>query len=105
VIFAGSGNVTVHGGSGSDLIAAGSGNATLDGGRGADVLETIRSTAQQLAGGDGGDALLSIARHKCPVGGQAMTSLCSRKAEHRQIRRQFQFRPTGDSAAAAATTR
>src|SRR6267143_1589361 len=58
VIFAGSGNVTVHGGSGSDLIAAGSGNATLDGGRGADVLETNSTGTNMLAGGDGGDALI-----------------------------------------------
>jgi hypothetical protein len=50
--------VTVHGGSGSDLIAAVSGNAVLDGGGGTDVLETNSTGANVLVGGEGGDALI-----------------------------------------------
>src|SRR5882672_1472835 len=81
VIFAGSGNVTVHGGSGSDLIAAGSGNATLDGGRGADVLETNSTAPTCSPAATEVTRSLSIAPAQMPCSaGQAMTSLCSRKA-------------------------
>ncbi|MBV9974482.1 MAG: hypothetical protein JO105_03715 [Hyphomicrobiales bacterium] len=58
LIFAGAGNVTVRGGTGNDLIDAGSGNATLYGGYGNDVLATNSLGTNFLYAGQGNDALI-----------------------------------------------
>ena len=50
--------MTVHGGSGTELIAAGSGNANLYGGPGTDVLATNSTGTNVLVGGPGQDALI-----------------------------------------------
>ena len=59
LVFAGQGNVTVHGEAGDDLIAAGSGNAVLNGGNGDDVLATNSFGSNALYGGNGDDALIA----------------------------------------------
>jgi Ca2+-binding RTX toxin-like protein len=51
--------VTVHGGSGTELIDSGSGNSSLFAGDGTDLLATNSLGTNLLVGGDGNDALIA----------------------------------------------
>lgn len=59
LIVAGSGNVSVAGGCGNDIIISGSGSSCLAGGDGTDVLATNSLAQNVLSGGEGDDTLIA----------------------------------------------